>query len=220
MDNIVYINNLINEIGLKNNFFTEAGANDGIRYSTTLHLENSGWKGLCVEPNFDNYQKCILNRPNSYCIHAALVSSNYNKKTISGVFSSEANSRADGLMSGCSDEHLTLFPEWICDVPAKTLTECLKESNAPRNFDFLSLDVEGYDTEVLNGLDFNLYRPRIIFIEFGKWNFPNYLNDKINFFDKFGYKYHSNPCGFNPFNDPIEQNKSHDFTFIDKFDNI
>jgi hypothetical protein len=50
-------------------------------------------------------------------------------------------------------------------VPARTLTAVLEESQAPRNIDLLSLDVEGAELEVLRGLDLNRYQISWILVE-------------------------------------------------------
>ena len=50
-------------------------------------------------------------------------------------------------------------------VPARTLGSVLTEAAAPHDFDLLSLDVEGYEAQVLRGLDLQTWRPRFICIE-------------------------------------------------------
>jgi hypothetical protein len=39
----------------KNGFFIDVGAADGITFSNTYYFEKQGWKGLCFEPNPENY---------------------------------------------------------------------------------------------------------------------------------------------------------------------
>ena len=58
-----------------------------------------------------------------------------------------------------------------------------------KEIDVLSIDVEGFELKVLNGLDFTKYKPKVIIIEFldihaAKWeipfnNFENVINSKI-----------------------------------------
>ena len=54
---------------------------------------------------------------------------------------------------------------YAIEVPARTLTDVLAENGAPRDFDLLSLDVEGYESSVLRGLDLERFRPRLMLIE-------------------------------------------------------
>ena len=91
------LQNIIEEYFKKNNLLKnqgiilEAGAYDGIEQSNTLFLENAGWKGVLVEPSFENYLKCISNRSLSTSVNCALVSpSDYNKSSfVFGDFDSD-----------------------------------------------------------------------------------------------------------------------------------
>jgi hypothetical protein len=53
----------------------------------------------------------------------------------------------------------------IIEVPVRTLDDILIEARAPNEFDFLSVDVEGHELEVLDGFDFARWRPRLILLE-------------------------------------------------------
>ena len=55
-------------------------------------------------------------------------------------------------------------PETVIDVPIRTLDSILEEAGSPTKFDFLSIDVEGHEIEVLRGL-ISLWRPRLILLE-------------------------------------------------------
>jgi Methyltransferase FkbM domain len=56
-------------------------------------------------------------------------------------------------------------PESVIDVPVRTLDSILEEAGAPEKFEFLSLDVEGHEIEVLRGFDLARWRPRLILLE-------------------------------------------------------
>lgn len=208
-----HIDFIIDKYGTKNKFFVEAGANDGVIQSNTYHLEKfSDWTGICIEPNYENYLRCLSNRSNSICFNLALVSEEYEKKTITGLFNSKSLSIANGLMSGCTEEHLNEYPDLVCEVSCSTLTECLENANAPFDFDFLSLDVENYELEVLKGLDFTKFRPRIIFLEIGKWHIDEILQEHFDFLNSKGYEFDSTPNGWTKQN-PIPDSN---FCFVDK----
>jgi len=51
------------------------------------------------------------------------------------------------------------------DVPVRTLDDILEEAAAPAPIDFVSIDVEGHEVEVLSGFDLQRWRPRLILIE-------------------------------------------------------
>jgi hypothetical protein len=56
-------------------------------------------------------------------------------------------------------------PEAIAYVPVRTLDSVLNEAGVPLRFDFLSIDVEGHEIEVLCGFDFARWQPRLILLE-------------------------------------------------------
>lgn len=167
---------MLDYINYENGFFIECGANDGVCQSNTLLLEEKlNWKGLLVEPSNINYIKCKQNRPNCIVENYALVSMEYGKNHISGNFGSIA---FNGLMNSAET-----FPEYFDDtmkywaskfklehksetslVPCCTL-QSLIDKHKIENIDFFSLDVEGYEIEVLKGLDFTKIRPTYILIE-------------------------------------------------------
>jgi hypothetical protein len=55
--------------------------------------------------------------------------------------------------------------ERIVAAPVRTLTEVLADCGAPVAIDLISIDVEGYEVEVLKGLDLERYQPRAICLE-------------------------------------------------------
>lgn len=69
---------------------------------------------------------------------------------------------------------------------AITLTEILKKNNTPKLIDLFSLDVEGYEFEVLEGIDFKNYKFKYFLIETNNFNkLNNYLMvKKYKFVDK------------------------------------
>lgn len=164
---------ILKYLNFNNGFFIEAGANDGISQSNTALYEfEYGWRGLLIEPNFKKYLQCKLFRKNSIVENYALVSFNYNKKDITGNF--DQTGYAESLTSmvyddgDWCDDHLKMHKENIIndliEVPAITIDNLLKKHNIT-HVDLFSLDVEGYEISVLNGLNFNRISPNYFLIE-------------------------------------------------------
>jgi FkbM family methyltransferase len=160
---------LLEYVNYKNGVFVECGANDGITASNSYLFETTlNWSGLLVEPTFENYIKCKELRSNSIVENYALVSFDYEKhnSTISGDFIySEDN--VNGLMSGISGVEKYYQPtieSKNIKVPCISLHNLILKHNI-KSIDLFSLDVEGYELEVLNGVDFSYIRPKYILIE-------------------------------------------------------
>lgn len=164
---------LLKYLNFSNGVFVEAGANDGISQSNTALYEfEYGWTGLLIEPNFQKYLECKRNRKQSIVENYALVSHNYKMNTISGNFNQTGY--VESLTSlvydsgDWCDEYLKQNKEQIVDnlvdVPAITLTKLLEKNNLSQ-IDFISLDVEGYEISVLNGLDFSRFSPKFFLVE-------------------------------------------------------
>lgn len=167
----------------KKGFFVEVGAADGIKLSNTYLLELIGWQGICIEPMPDSYAKCLINRPKSKCYSDAVYSSD------GLVF--EFNIANSELLSGITqhiDRHKnSLIGGKKINVTTRTLTSILDSTSAPNFIEYLSLDTEGTEFEILKGIDFDKYKFGIIdiehnFIEPRRTEMRNYLISK-------GYKY-------------------------------
>jgi FkbM family methyltransferase len=153
-------------------FFVEAGANDGFDQSNTYHLERfRGWRGLLVEAVPELYEEILLDRPRSHAVNCALVGFDHPggpveirygglRSVVAGTHGSE---QADREWVGPAFD-LGLESEYVVSVAARTLTSVLDEIDAPE-VDLLSLDVEGFEPEVLRGLDFERHAPRFILVE-------------------------------------------------------
>jgi len=148
----------------KNGFFVEIGASDGLNLSNTYLLEKSfDWKGICVEPIPNNYKKLIINRKNSICCDNAV----YNESNLIVPFDIANN--AD-LLSGISsniDAHKDAVNanKTTIDVTTISLNDLLDKNNAPNFIEYLSLDTEGSEYEILKTFNFNKYIFGLIDVE-------------------------------------------------------
>jgi FkbM family methyltransferase len=183
---------ILNQYNFKQNgFFVEVGSSDGITISNTYLLEKEyGWKGICVEPLPYYYETCIKNRPNSVCCKDAVYSENdlILEFNIAGC---DLLSTDGDLLSGITshiDKYVDTLKKGIkINVTTKTLNSILDKYNAPKFIDYLSIDTEGSELEVLKGIDFDKYKFGMIDIE------HNYVEPRRTQMKEFllfkGYKY-------------------------------
>lgn len=156
-----------------NGFFIEAGANDGITQSNTCFFEKTlNWTGILIEPVPVVFQQCCKNRTNSIIENAALVADDYHlpnivieytpqtgglMSTIKGLRTTKHHLQKSGDMEG----HQGIM------VNALTLNQILEKNKhaVPNIIDLLVLDVEGYEPQALNGIDFKKHNIQYIVIE-------------------------------------------------------
>ena len=154
-------------------FFVEAGANDGLQQSNTYYFEKlRGWQGVLVEPVPELAAECRKNR-HGPVVEAALVAQETPGATVPIRFAGLMSVLADPTGSPIDpDQHVStglrlqhLPKGYTVEVPARTLSSVLDELGVRREIDLLSLDVEGAELGVLQGIDWERHAPRFICIE-------------------------------------------------------
>jgi FkbM family methyltransferase len=154
-------------------FFVEAGANDGYQQSNTYSLERvRGWRGVLVEPVPDLYREAVRERPGARVFNCALVAADYPRPDVTLRYGGLMTVVAGGPGFEQADREWVAAAHAVAQeereheftVPARTLSSLLDEVGAPE-VDLLSLDVEGYEPQVLAGLDLDRHAPRHILVE-------------------------------------------------------
>lgn len=139
-------------------FFVEVGAGDGVHVSNTYFFEKEfGWHGLLVEPN--------------PAFHASIRKHRTAHLETRAAFSSAADAApflAHGELSHLGgsnrpDGHVHAGQE--IDVSTATLTRIFDDNDAPETINYMSIDTEGSELEILMGLDFDRYKIDFLTIE-------------------------------------------------------
>jgi FkbM family methyltransferase len=147
----------------RNGFFVEFGAGDGVLLSNTYLLEHAyGWTGVLAEPNPAFHDALARNRKctvSMKCIGGQSGDQVVFNKTkdphLSAIdsYSSEdlhAAKRADGMR---------------VSMETQSLEGLLRDARAPSIIDYLSVDTEGSEFDILSGFDFRNYDVRLITVE-------------------------------------------------------
>ena len=167
----------------------EVGAFDGIHFSNSYSLENIGWRSLCMEPTPAMYKKLVANRPKAKCFNVAVVGD----EDISQIdFLSEELGLLSGVNIDVEDVKLRYKrrglkfkePEKI-KVNAKTLNSIFSQLKINTGeIDCITIDVEGFEMDVLRGFDLNSFKPQLIIIEA---NTPAHENEIIAYLEQNNY---------------------------------
>lgn len=165
----------------KGGYFIEFGATDGLCLSNTYLLESRyGWSGILAEPAKKWHENLKINRLciiDTRCVYTTsglelefLEAPTGELSTISNFASSDLHNRKNSQSY---------------KVTSISLMDLLMEHNAPNEIDYLSIDTEGSEYEILKAFDFSLYQIKIISVEH---NFTPMRQTIYELLSKNGYK--------------------------------
>lgn len=186
---------------ISNGFYIEAGAYDGILQSNTKFLEEEfNWTGILIEPSPKIFLELEKNRPNNININKCLVSSDYKFQTISGAFD-------NGPMSSVGNIR-NLENVDLIDVECEPLHKILEYLDI-KKIDFMTIDTEGYELNVLDGLNLEINRPLYILIEIYEYQ----KDEIINYLKNFNYILLENITNYNKLDNPGWDGTHNDYLF-------
>ena len=188
-------------LNFENGFYVECGANNGYSQSNTIMLErNRNWKGLLIEPSLTSFNICEKIRSKRNIFENCVLSSFEDEgKLMSGDFDGDLMSSVGGYR---------LSRDVNTEIISKTLTTLLKTHNIT-HVDFFSLDVEGFELNVLKGIDFEYCSPTWIVIEV----YTKDLEEIMDFMDKKNYELVGNLTNFNHEEYPNWDGTHNDYLF-------
>ncbi len=150
--------------------FVDIGAHDGQSLSNTCYFERSlGWRGLCVEPIPEVF--ALLDR-NRHCHKVQGAVGTKRSRAQFQVLTGPAE-MLSGLQETYDPRHLARIDREqiagggqrrLIDVEVFTLAELLDRFQLTR-VDYLSIDTEGAELAILQGIDFSRYDIRVIGLE-------------------------------------------------------
>jgi FkbM family methyltransferase len=147
----------------KAGFFVEFGAGDGVLLSNTYLLETGyGWNGILAEPCPAFHSALSINR-RAFISRCCVAQESGNRVTFNQTEDPHF-STIDTYTT--TDEHAQLRQSGRrIELETITLRDLLQQGNAPRNIDYLSLDTEGSELEILSSFDFAEYQITLITVE-------------------------------------------------------
>ena len=168
----------------KNGFYIDIGAYDGINLSNTYIFEKLGWDGFCVEASPKTFEELKKNRKCDL-YNCAVSSKNIGKAKfltstvgVLDVLDTHNTAGHKERIERESDNNM----EYI-EVYTITFEELMSNYKNINHIDFMSLDIEGGELDVLRSIDFDKYSFGLITVEYNE----NY-NEILELMNSKGYK--------------------------------
>jgi FkbM family methyltransferase len=149
--------------GRRNGFFVEFGGADGVKYSNSYYLETElGWQGIVAEPGrgwhpaIRDNRACFVDDRCVWTKSGERLTFNQPAIAVHGTIDSysESDKLAETRKDGVRYQVETI-----------SLNDLLAHWNAPRRIDYLSIDTEGSELDILQAFDFEAYEIRLITVE-------------------------------------------------------
>ncbi len=161
--------------------------------------ESKSWKGILVEPSRILFPTLQSNRPNSICYCCALGAFNENNTYLWGDFDGDPASSVFGKRSHRKPKEKVLV---------RCLQAILDENNITR-VNFFSLDTEGYELNILNGIDFNKTIFDYILVEI----YIDEFNEVCSLLESNNFELVENFSNYNPITNPNWDGTHNDYLF-------
>lgn len=137
-------------------FFVEFGATDGVLLSNTYLLEREfGWSGLLAEPNPEYFEELKKNRQS--VVSDACITGKTGE-TVEFIMAGEFGGIKDYLDADKHADRRASFaqlPENNLRLQTISLHDFLTENNAPHHIDYISVDTEGSELDILRQFPFD-----------------------------------------------------------------
>ncbi len=176
----------------KRGFYVDIGAYGPSRFSNTKRFYLKGWRGINIEPNPRQIEIFNKSRPRDINLNIGIS----NKKSLLNFFRFELETLSTFSVPTARRYQKQGYKliETI-KVGVFRLGDVLEKYCKDKPVDFFSIDTEGFDFQVLEGNNWNKFRPKIICVEIPSDMDPNYSNPERKFplkterfLAKLGYK--------------------------------
>ena len=174
----------------KKGYFVEIGAYDGIIGSNCYHFEKYlDWSGIAIEPSPFQFEKLKKNRK-CQLINKAI---SHEIKEVEFLEVIEGLTQMSGINDDSFKENLDIISNnKISKTKSYNLKTITFDQIVPKNYDidYISIDIEGSEMNLLNSINFDNYNIKVISVENNfpeKQNFNNFFEDKnFLYFDRVG----------------------------------
>jgi len=146
--------------GRSTGFYVDVGAMHPDVDSVTKHFYDLGWHGINIEPAASHHALLVEQRPRDTNLRVAL-GERPGRATLHRVGTTGLSSLDPAVLSAAASLGEKIEDE---DVEVITLAEVCRR-HVSGEIDFLKIDVEGLEEQVIRGGDWKRFRPRIVLVE-------------------------------------------------------
>jgi len=163
-------------------FYVDVGCYHPLQRNNTMLLYQKGWRGINIDISDFSIKLFKFLRPDDFNLNVAISNEEgeidmFFQKKLSQLSTIKENYAKNAFQGNILNKKIL----------SRRLTSILDQSKyKDQKIDFLNIDVEGADFEVLQSLDLNKYSPELICIEVIEKDLEN--SDVFNFLYKNRYK--------------------------------
>jgi len=168
-------------------YYVDVGAHHPMRFSNTQYFYNRGWSGINIDATPGSMRLFEKYRPRDINIEAAVADGQ--RELTFFMFTEPALNSFDEELSCSRPRSCSLVGQQ--KIVTETLSQILEERlPADQAIDFLSVDVEGLDLQVLRSNDWEVFRPRFVLVECHGFDIDTVReNEKHQFLTAQGYRF-------------------------------
>lgn len=175
----------------RHGFYVDVGAYDPIRFSNTARFYKRGWRGINIEPDLTQFERLKRARARDINLNIGIGSAQ-KKLTYYQMNPTTLSTFSRDAAEAYQKDGFTLVS--TIQVPVRTLVGIFGDYYPKAGLDFLSIDVEGSELDVLQSNNWTLYRPRVLCVELSFSSSDNSLEVRrkktiIRFLESKGYTF-------------------------------
>jgi len=171
-------------ISKKNGFYVDIGVNDPSVNNNTKRFYEKGWSGINIEPGVDSIKKFWIDRPRDINLNIGVGPVKGTLTFYQVIGDSSLSSFNINVAKKMASRFGLTIEEITIDV--LKLTDVFEQFMKGKIVDFMSVDAEGFDLEILQSNNWNKYRPTQIIVEIANQyyeiiDFMNHNNYRLIF---------------------------------------
>lgn len=147
---------------LNDGVYIDVGCFHPVKGNNTFKLFQKGWRGINIDIDYHSVEMFNFFRPNDFNKQIA-ISDNEGESNLFFYHNKSAINTLSRLVSEAKE----MKPKEIKKIKTNTLNSVIEESPfKSKKINFVNIDVEGYEMNVLKGFDIEKYYPDVIVVEY------------------------------------------------------